>query len=138
MDMKGRVAVVLGGTSGVGRAAVRQLAAEGATVVFQGRDRNRAAELIASLPANQAHFAPADLYSYKEVDGVMESAASRFGRLDVVIASGGSFEPRPKPFVDLTPDEMPLYFETGSFTGSTPSTPPSTECEALATARLSL
>jgi 2-hydroxycyclohexanecarboxyl-CoA dehydrogenase len=32
--------------------------------------------------------------------------------LDMVIASGGTFEPRPKPFVDLAPDEMPLYFET--------------------------
>ncbi len=110
--MKGLVAVVLGGTSGVGRAAVRQLAAEGATVVFQGRDRNRADELIASSPTNQTHFVAADLYSYEEVDRVMEAATSRFGRLDVVVASGGSFEPRPKPFADLKPNEMHLYFET--------------------------
>jgi 3-oxoacyl-[acyl-carrier protein] reductase len=112
VELEGRVAVVLGGTSGIGRAAVKQLAAEGAKVVFQGRDRDRADELIASLGANQAHFEPADLYSYSEIDAVIASAVKRFGRLDAVVASGGSFDPRPKPFVDLMPEELPLYFET--------------------------
>lgn len=112
MEMEGRVVVVLGGTSGVGRATVRQLSAEGAIVVFQGRDRDRAEELMASLPKNQAHFEAADLYSYSEVDGVITSAMSRFGRLDAVVASGGTFEPRPRPFVDLKPGELARYFET--------------------------
>ncbi|HVA10390.1 MAG TPA: SDR family NAD(P)-dependent oxidoreductase, partial [Acidimicrobiales bacterium] len=104
--------MVLGGTSGVGRAAVRQLVAQGANVVFQGRDRDRAEELIASLATDNAHFEPADLYSYGEVNGVIASAMNRFGRLDAVVASGGSFEPPPKLFVHLKPEELPLYFET--------------------------
>ena len=104
--------VVLGGTSGVGRAAVRQLAAEGARIAFQGRDRQRADDLIASIGSERAYFHAADLYDYGEVDSVIASAAERFGRLDAVVASGGSFEPRPKPFADVIPAELPRYFET--------------------------
>lgn len=104
--------VVLGGTSGIGRAVVRYLVAEGARVVFQGRNRHRAEELIASVADGRAHFQSADLYSYSEVDRVIAQAPLRFGRLDAVVASGGSFEPRPKPFADLSPEEIPLYFET--------------------------
>jgi 2-hydroxycyclohexanecarboxyl-CoA dehydrogenase len=112
MELEGRVIVVLGATSGVGRAAVLDLVGNGASVVFQGRDRTRADALLASLPAGRAEFMPADLYSYTEVDRVIGAASERFGRLDGVVASGGSFDPRPKPFIDMTPDELPLYFAT--------------------------
>ncbi|MEF9602779.1 SDR family NAD(P)-dependent oxidoreductase [Paracoccus sp. PXZ] len=48
-DLEGRSAVVLGGTKGIGRAAVIKLAQSGASVVIQGRDARAAQELIAEL-----------------------------------------------------------------------------------------
>jgi 2-hydroxycyclohexanecarboxyl-CoA dehydrogenase len=111
-DLDERVIAVLGGTNGIGRAAVLDLVANGASVVFQGRDRARAEALLASLPAGRAEFIAADLYSYADVDHLIRLAFERFGRLDGVVASGGSFDPRPKPFIDMTPEELPVYFET--------------------------
>src|ERR1051325_11700062 len=55
--LHGRRALVTGGTSGIGEATVRRLVAEGATVVFTGRDATRAAAIEAETGAT---FTPAD------------------------------------------------------------------------------
>src|SRR6202162_3732708 len=48
-DLEGKVALVTGATSGIGKAAAIQLAAQGATVIVHGRDANRGAAVVAEI-----------------------------------------------------------------------------------------
>jgi len=106
-DMKGSVAVVLGGTKGIGRASVRMLAQRGANVVIHGRDEAAAASLIDECGAwpGERMFVKSDLSTYEGNELAVSVANERFGKVDVVIASGGPIEPRPKLFVDMGPEE---------------------------------
>lgn len=106
-DMTGSVAVVLGGTKGIGRESVRKLAQSGAHVVIQGRDREAAEALIgacAEFPGERL-FVASDLLTYAGIEAAVAAAHQRFGKVDVVVASGGPSEPRPKLFAEMTPEE---------------------------------
>lgn len=113
-DMEGRVALVFGGTKGIGRAIALELAAAGATVTVQGRDRDAAAEVVEELErrAGRGAFAPGDLYDYADVRRVVDETAATQGGLDVVVANGGSGQPKAKLLDDVDPEEIPRYFES--------------------------
>lgn len=106
-DMTGLATVVLGGTKGIGRAAVRMIAQSGAHVVIQGRDEEAALALIDECRASPGEriFVKSDLLTYAGIEQAVAAAHERFGRVDVVVASGGPSEPRPKLFVDMAPEE---------------------------------
>src|SRR5690606_17115266 len=106
-DLTDRSAVVLGGTKGLGRAAVVKLARCGSSVVIQGRDARAADELIRSLKdcRGMRLFVESDLSTYEGIDLAVRTAKESFGKVDVVVASGGPKEPRPKLFVDTGPEE---------------------------------
>ncbi|WP_434106450.1 SDR family NAD(P)-dependent oxidoreductase [Paraburkholderia caffeinilytica] len=106
-DLSGASAVVLGGTKGIGRASVLKLAQSGASVVIQGRDEAAAASLIDECRGfdGERVFVNSDLLTYEGIEQAVAAAAKRFGKVDIVVASGGPREPKPKLFVDMAPDE---------------------------------
>ena len=106
-ELTGSSAVVLGGTKGIGRAAVKKLAQSGASVVIQGRDEAAAQVLIeeCSAFAGKRIFVNSDLLTYDGIERAVEEAVTRFGKVDIVVASGGPRDPKPKLFVDMAPDE---------------------------------
>ncbi len=93
VDMTGRVCVVTGGTSGIGRCTVERLATLGAHTVIVARDPGRAhaaASQIRELAKNaDVEVVIADLSSLHDVRGAAETIASRFDRIDVLINNAG-------------------------------------------------
>jgi len=78
----GRVALVTGSTSGLGRAIARRLAAEGAAVVVTGRDPERGSAVAAEVGGD---FLAADLTDEAAAVALVDEAAARHGRLDVLV-----------------------------------------------------
>lgn len=86
----GKVAVVTGGTTGIGRAAVERLHAEGAAVAFCGRRQEVGDELAAVLGPERALFVVADVTVRPDLERLYAAAVERFGRLDVVVNNAGN------------------------------------------------
>lgn len=93
-NMRGKVCLVTGATSGIGRVTARELAKQGATVVVSGRDRRKAeatVEEIKSQTGNGAvEYLLADLSSQKEIRALVREFESRYGRLDVLVNNAGA------------------------------------------------
>jgi NAD(P)-dependent dehydrogenase (short-subunit alcohol dehydrogenase family) len=94
--LAGRVALITGGGSGIGRATARRLAVEGACVVIADRDESAgetAAREIGSLDAAMA--VPADVSDEASVGAAMRGAVLAFGGVDLVVNNAGLSISRP-------------------------------------------
>jgi rhamnulose-1-phosphate aldolase/alcohol dehydrogenase len=88
--LAGRIALVTGGGSGIGRSTVQRLAAEGACVVVADRDAGSAAAVAAELgSADVAVPVTADVTSEDHVAAAFASAALAFGGVDLVVNNAG-------------------------------------------------
>jgi 3-oxoacyl-[acyl-carrier protein] reductase len=98
--LSGKVAVVTGGSNGIGAATVRMLAEEGATLVVgynKGEDRARA--LIGDLPGSGHRSMPIVLEDSATAKRAADDVRNNFGRADILVNSAGFT--RPVPHADL-------------------------------------
>jgi 3-oxoacyl-[acyl-carrier protein] reductase len=89
--LAGRVAIVTGGTRGIGLAIARLLAEDGASVVVSGRDGGRLDLAARDLEAAGAAVLAivADATRREDVDRLVEATRERFGRIDVLVNNAG-------------------------------------------------
>lgn len=90
---KGKVAIVTGGSSGIGRAVAIRLSGKGAKVLITGRNANRLAEAAAQSDGIEALW----MDSAEEESGaqIAEAATGRWGRIDLVVNNSGAGQPLP-------------------------------------------
>jgi 3-oxoacyl-[acyl-carrier protein] reductase len=91
--LKDKIALVTGGSRGIGAAIARELAAQGATVVVNHRDSAAQADaVVAEIVAagGQAVALQADVSQFAEAQRLVQQAADRFGRLDILVNNAGT------------------------------------------------
>ncbi len=96
MELDGRVAIVTGGSRGIGRATVLALAREGCRVAFTYLEqKGRAAQVLQELEASggkgRAH--QCDVSSLEDAERVVNATVEEFGRLDVLVNNAGVLIP---------------------------------------------
>jgi len=90
--LAGRVALITGGASGIGRACAQRYAEEGADLVIADRDARRGAQTVEELRATancRAIFVEVDVAAEPSVEAMVEQAVREFGHIDTVLAAAG-------------------------------------------------
>lgn len=102
--LDGKVACVTGGTRSIGRGIAEAFAAEGASIIVNGRDREKGQRCLEEMGAgDRAAFFPGDASKQADVEGLIDHTIEHFGQLDIcVLNSGGVRETAP---VHLMSDE---------------------------------
>jgi ribitol 2-dehydrogenase len=88
--LHGKVAVITGASSGIGRAYAVALAAEGCRLVLVGR-RLHALELVAASLSGEIEVVAGDIADVATSAAVVEAAVTRFGRVDLVLSNAGIY-----------------------------------------------
>jgi 3-oxoacyl-[acyl-carrier protein] reductase len=87
MKLQDQVAVVTGGTAGIGRAIVEKFSKEGAKVAFLGRNSERGQELAKALP--QTEFYQVDVSNTEEVNRTFDEIMKKWGKIDILVNNAG-------------------------------------------------
>src|SRR5260370_4793157 len=102
-----KVALVTGGSRGIGAAITKRLAAEGASVAFTyAKDASAASAVVKAIERNggKALAIQADAADVEAVKSAVEKTVATFGRLDVLVNNAGTAIP--KTFEETTMEEM--------------------------------
>jgi NAD(P)-dependent dehydrogenase (short-subunit alcohol dehydrogenase family) len=91
-ELAGRVAIVTGGASGIGRATARALAAQGAAVVVVDMDAAGLEDAVSELDGLGArvHGVVADLADVRSLAAVVDDSVSELGRVDILVNAAGT------------------------------------------------
>ncbi len=109
MKLDGKVAIVTGGTSGIGLAVSRRFAEEGATVVMASIDApdamERARKLVSDATCRNSSSVAVhcDIADCEQIEQLVSDTRSRFGRIDILVNNAGV--PGYGSFLDLTIDD---------------------------------
>jgi 3-oxoacyl-[acyl-carrier protein] reductase len=104
-----KTVVITGGTSGTGLRAAERFLAGGAKVVVNGRSLERAEVALKALQAqfpDAVALSVADCSDYAQATRMIDEAVEAFGGIDVLVSAGASGTGTPKPFADMSPDEI--------------------------------
>jgi NAD(P)-dependent dehydrogenase (short-subunit alcohol dehydrogenase family) len=106
MKLDGKVAIVTGGASGIGRAMVERLARDGAAVVIGDLAKADAAAAALTAEGHRAAGVRADVTSEKDIAALVGAAVEQFGGLDILVNNAALFSTlKPAPFERLSAEE---------------------------------
>jgi 3-oxoacyl-[acyl-carrier protein] reductase len=115
IDLTGRVAVVTGGSRGIGRATAEWLARAGARVVLSYRARAAEAEAVAATitaAGGQARAVAADVRDPAAVVALFDTAVAWGGGVDIVVANAGVWPAEPMPLASMPADQWRITLDT--------------------------
>ena len=89
-DLTDQVAVVTGGTRGIGRAIVEAFIEAGASVVLSGRSEEKGKRALSEIGAgDRAHFVAGDASHKQDVERLVDETVDRYGRIDILVNNAG-------------------------------------------------
>src|SRR5208282_5403167 len=112
LDLSNRVAVVIGGTSGIGRAIAVGLAQQGADVIPTGRRENHIEEVCSAVElfGRQTLRDVTDIRDRRSIDTLREKVIQKFGRVDILVnAAGVTFK---QPTVQVCEEQWSSILDT--------------------------
>ncbi len=101
MNLKGKVALVTGGGSGIGTAIAERFVADGAKICITGRRKEMLDKVAESLPSGSVVICQGDVSKEEDVKRMVEATMKFGGKLDVLVNNAGIN--RPAPIVELDP-----------------------------------
>lgn len=110
--LDGKIAIITGGGSGLGRASAKALASVGATVVVVGRTLDRCKTVASDICTNgqKAEAMAVDVTQSKAVEACVDHVLAEHGRIDILVNSAGINNS--KAFVDLDPADWAGVMDT--------------------------
>jgi len=110
---EGKVVLVTGALTGIGRATAIIFAQEGAHIVVSGRRDKQGQELVAELQGlgAEAIFVRTDVREDEDVRNLVDQTVKRFGRLDIAVNNAGT-EGTPGPVTEQTAETYSATFDT--------------------------
>lgn len=111
-DLSGRVAVVVGGTSGIGRALALGLAEAGADVVATGRRQAQVDEVATAVEAlgRRSLRQTTDVSDTTSLEALRDAVVSSLGRIDILVAAAG--QTKRVPSLEMTDEDWTSIIET--------------------------
>lgn len=111
MKLSGKVALVTGGGTGIGRGAAISLAAEGAAVIVMGRRAEPLEETVNYIKSNGGEALPlaGDVTRTEDIVKAHDIIKERWGRLDILVNNAGSG--MRKPFLEVTMEEFDYIYK---------------------------
>jgi NAD(P)-dependent dehydrogenase (short-subunit alcohol dehydrogenase family) len=102
--LDGRVAIITGGSGGIGRAAAKRFVDEGANVLLVDIAERALSDAITALGEKHASWVCADVTSDEETQRYVNTAVERYGRIDIFLANAGiegNFKPIPEYSIEV-------------------------------------
>src|SRR5207249_3550182 len=110
MRLKGKTAIITGGTTGIGRATALLFAREGAQVVIADWRDDRSEPVLREIGAagSKALFVQTDVTRREDNERLVNACVERFGRLDILYCNAGRF--LPKLITETTEEDIDAMF----------------------------
>ncbi|MFH1085797.1 MAG: glucose 1-dehydrogenase, partial [Chloroflexota bacterium] len=111
--LAGKVAIVTGSTSGIGKATAIQFAREGAKVVVNGRRNELGQQVVAQIRAEggAAEYHPADMAHSDQIQALIAFTVATYGRLDVLMSN--AYSGRNGPVTELAEEDWDYGLDVG-------------------------
>lgn len=111
--LEGKIALITGGTSGIGKSIVENFAVEGATVIFVGRDEKKAKVILKNIGYNHSvDFYKYDLSNLEDIPRLKQYIVERYGALDILVNCAGIWHTH--TLQQITLEEYNLVYRTNT------------------------